>query len=396
MKVLIVSQYFYPENFRINTLARELVERGHSVTVLTAYPQYPIGRIYEGYGFNIPYEREWAGVKIERVKTYPRGKNPLGLLANCISYVVYANKWIKKCDEKFDAVFVFEVSPVTVGLPAVKYKEKFGTPVYFYLQDLWPESVNEVLGIRFGPLNWVINRIVNKIYTNSDKILCTSNGYVTHLIKRGVEPQKLVYWPQFCTEPNLTQAEKPAAFTDDAFHFVFTGNIGNAQGLDLLVEAAAKLKEHPIRWILVGDGRAKERIEERVKELGIEKSVVFTGRVSEQEANAYVHFADCAYLSFQDNALFNLVLPAKLQTYLACGTPVLAAAGGETAALIRDARCGVAVDPNLEALTKGVMEIISMSQKTRDEIGQAAKSYSKKYFDKDSLLDQLEEMMSQH
>ena len=395
MKILVVSQYFYPENFRINTLARELVIRGHNVTVLTAYPQYPHGRIYDGYGFDIPYEKEWAGVRIERVKTYPRGKTPIGLLANCISFVVSANKWVKECSEKFDAVFVFGLSPITLGLPAVTYKEKFGAPVFFYLQDLWPESVTEVMGIRFGPLTWVINRIVDRIYTNSDKILCTSNGYITHLIKRGVEPEKLVYWPQFCVEPDLSQAEKPDIFADDTFHFVFTGNIGDAQGLNLLVEAAAQLKDQPIRWILVGDGRSKERIEKRVSELGIEKNVVFTGKVSEQEANVYVHFADCAFLSFRDNALFNLVLPAKLQTYLACGTPILAAAGGESAALIREAQCGIAVNPDLDGLVNGVLEMTSLSQEARNRMGQAAKSYSQKYFEQETLLNQLEELLSQ-
>ena len=131
MNILVVSQYFYPENFRVNTLCRELVSRGHKVTVMTAYPQYPGGVIYDGYGFDLPYEKQWHGVNIHRVKTHPRGKNPLSLLRNCVSYVVSGNRWVKQCREKFDAVYVFEVSPVTVGLPAIRYKEKFGTPVFF-------------------------------------------------------------------------------------------------------------------------------------------------------------------------------------------------------------------------------------------------------------------------
>ena len=163
MKILVFSQYFYPESFRINTLCRELVHRGHDVTVVTGFPQYPGGEIYEGYGFDVPYEKEWHGVKIERVKVPPRGHNAIGLLRNCVGYVVEGNKWVKKCKEKYDAVFVFEVSPVTVGLPAVSYKQKFGTPVFFNLQDLWPENVHEVLGIRFAPLTFVINKIVDKI-----------------------------------------------------------------------------------------------------------------------------------------------------------------------------------------------------------------------------------------
>jgi len=394
MKILVVSQYFYPENFRINTLCRELVERGHDVTVMTGYPQYPLGEIYEGYGFDIPYEKEWNGVKIQRVKVPPRGHNALGLLRNCVGYVTAGNRWVRQCKERYDAVFVFEVSPVTVGLPAVTYKKKFGTPVFFNLQDLWPENVHEVLGIRFPPLTFVINKIVDRIYKYSDTILCTSNGYVKNLQARGVPAEKTVYWPQFCSEPDFTDAEKPAEYTEDTFNVVFTGNIGDAQGLDLVVEAAARLKGKGIRWYLVGDGRAKERLQQLVAERGVEQDVVFVGRVSEEEANRYVHFADCAYLSFQSNPLFDLILPAKLQTYLACGAPILAAAGGESAALIAEAGCGTAVPPQVDKLVEAVQEMAALSSEERQTMADNAQRYSREHFSKDALVEQLLDLMN--
>lgn len=395
MKLLVVSQYFYPENFRINTLCRELVQRGHDVTVMTGYPQYPGGVIYDGYGFDVPYETQWHGVKIQRVKAYPRGKNPIGLLRNCISYVTAGNKWVKQCKEKYDAVFVFEVSPVTVGLPAVAYKKKFGTPVFFNLQDLWPENVHEVLGIRFPPLTFVINRIVDKIYSGSDKILCTSNGFVENLKKRGVPAEKLEFWPQFCMEPALENAVKPEVYSADTFNIVFTGNIGDAQGLDLMIEAARELKGKGIRWYLVGDGRARERLQKLSEEYDVTDDVIFVGRVSEEEANAYAHFADCAYLSFKNNALFNMTLPAKLQTYLACGVPILAAAGGESAAVIREAGCGVAVAPELRALIAGVEQMLAFSQEERAAMSDAAREYYQNHFTMDQLVDRLIDMMQE-
>lgn len=393
MKILVVSQYFYPENFRINTICTELVQRGHDVTVLTAYPQYPIGRIYDGYGFDIPYEKQWHGVKIHRVKTYPRGKNALTMLRNCTSYVSSANKWVKNCKEKFDAVFVFETSPVTVGLPAVTYKKKFGTPIYFYLQDLWPESVHDVLGIHLAPVTWLINRIVDKIYTASDRILCTSRGVVEHLKKKGVPAQKLLYWPQFCLKPNFENAQKPFEYSGDTFNIVFTGNIGDAQGLDLLVNAAKELEQQPVRWFLVGDGRAKEHIAQKVKDLQLEDRVIFVGRVSPEEADRYAHFADCAYLSFKDLPLFRLIIPAKLQTYLACGAPVLAAAGGDTAAIIHEAQCGIAADPHCDALVQAVKQMMALTPEQRANMGRAAQAYSSANFDKDTLLNELEAIM---
>lgn len=393
MKILVISQYFYPENFRINTLCRELADRGHDVTVMTAYPQYPGGVIFDGYGFDIPYERQWHGVKIHRVKTYPRGKGPLGMLRNTISFVTSGNRWVKECTEKYDAVFVFEVSPVTVGLPAVAYKKKFGTPVFFNLQDLWPENVHEVLGIRFAPLTWAINRVVHTIYSASDRILCASNSFVENLKQKGVAEEKLVFWPQFCLDPRTGSLEKPECYRDDTFNIVFTGNLGDAQGLDLLVEAARELKNRGIRWYLVGDGRAREHLENLVREYGVEQEVVFVGRVSEAEANGYATYADCAYLSFRDNPLFDMTLPAKLQTYLACGAPVLAAAGGESAALINGAGCGIAVEARLEPLVQAVKEMMAKSPEERRDMAQAARTYYEENFTMQDLVNRLEAMM---
>ena len=389
MKILVFSQYFYPENFRINTLCRELVHRGHDVTVVTGYPQYPAGEIYDGYGFNVPYEKEWHGVKIERIKVHARGHNALGLLRNCVDYVVEGNKWVKKCKERYDAVFVFEVSPVTVGLPAVTYKKKFGTPVFFNLQDLWPENVHEVLGIRFPSLTFVINRIVDRIYTNSDKILCASNGFVENLKNRGVDPEKLIFWPQFCFPPDMDNLKKPEIYSEDTFNIVFTGNIGDAQGLDLMIGAAKRLKGQGIRWYLVGDGRARPRLEKLVQEYGLGEDVVFVGRVSEADANSYAAYADCAYLSFSNNKLFNLTLPAKLQTYLACGAPILAAAGGESAAIIAKADCGNAVPPQLNDLVAAAKEMAQRSEEARTQYSKNARSFYEQNFTMDKLVNQL-------
>ena len=392
MKILIISQYFYPETFRVNTLCAELVKRGHQVTVLTGYPQYPQGKIYEGYGFRKPYEKEWNGAKIERIKMRPRGKTPFGLLWNCYSFVAEGKKWVKKCEEKFDAIYVFEVSPVTVGLPAVAYKEKFGTPIFFNVQDLWPENVEIVLGIRNKLVIGTINKIVDKIYSASDRIFCSSSSFVENIANRGVSRDKLVFWPQFCSDPDFTHVTKPDCYKDEHFNIVFTGNIGEAQGLDLLVDAAEKLKTTNVRWFLVGDGRAREKIAKRVTEKGLEDIVTFIGRVSEEEANRYIHYADCAYLSFQKNKLFDMTLPAKLQSYMACGTPILAAAGGESARVVREAACGFVCAQDADALAAAVKNEVLVS-KELDAMGNNAKAYFNSHFTMDVVIGSLEEMM---
>ena len=395
MKILVFSQYFYPENFRINALCRELVRRGHEVSVVTGYPQYPIGRIYDGYGFDIPYETEWEGVTIHRVGVHPRGKGLLGMLRNTVDYVVSANRWVKTCKERFDAVYVFEVSPVTVGLPAISYKKKFGVPMFFNLQDLWPENVEEVLGIRFAPLTWLINRIVDKIYSASNKILCTSCGFVENLRQRGVPAEKLVFWPQFCPEPDLSGVEKPEIYPQDTCNIVFAGNLGDAQGLDLMVEAAEELLNTNIRWYLVGDGRARARLEQLVKEKRLENRVFFVGRVDAAEADRYVHFADCAYLSFKNNKIFNMTLPAKLQTYLACGTPILAAAGGESAKVVGGNGIGFVCPPEKEHLVAAARQIAAMTTQERQEKSKAARAYYEENYTMDRLVTELETMLNE-
>lgn len=392
MKILVITQYFYPETFRVNTLVTELVSRGHDVTVLTGYPQYPQGKIYDGYGFNKPYDKVWNGARIERIRMCPRGKTPLGLLLNCYTFVHEGAKWVKKCNEKFDAVYVFEVSPVTVGLPAVEYKKKFGTPIYFNVQDLWPENVEIVLGIHNKIVIGAINKIVDKIYSASDKILCSSNSFVENIAKRGVSRDKLVFWPQFCTETDFAQTTKPECYSDEYFNIVFTGNIGEAQGLDLLVDAAERLTDTNVRWFLVGDGRAREKLQKRVSEKNLSSVVTFIGKVSEAEANRYIHFADCAYLSFQKNKLFDMTLPAKLQSYMACGTPILAAAGGESACVVNESQCGFVCEQDADKLANTVRNDVMQSIELGSMRGKA-KRYFDEHFAMGLVVDHLENMM---
>ncbi len=394
MKILIISQYFYPETFRVNTLCAELVRRGHQVTVLTGYPQYPQGKIYNGYGFNLPYETTWCGAKIERIKMLPRGKTPVGLLLNCFSFIIQGKKWVKKCKEKYDAIYVFEVSPVTVGLPAVEYKRKFGTPIYFNVQDLWPENVEIVLGIRNKMIIGIINKIVDKIYCASDRILCSSKSFVENISQRGIEKEKVVFWPQFCTEPEFANAIKPECYNDEYFNIVFTGNIGQAQGLELLVDTADKLRDTNVRFFLIGDGRAKDKLMKRVSELNLEDVITFINRVSEEEANVYIHFADCAYLSFQKNKLFNMTLPAKLQSYMACGTPIIAVAGGETVRVIKEAQCGFVCEQDVEMLVDLIKNNILLS-KELSLMRLNAKRYFKKNFSMEMVVSQLETLMNE-
>lgn len=393
MKILVFSQYFYPEVFRINEICSDLVARGHEVTVVTAYPQYPQGKIYDGYGFNKPYEKYYNGVKIERVKTRPRGKTPLGLLLNCYTYVKSAKKWVKKCKEKFDVVYVYQLSPVTVGLPAVEYKKKFNVPIVFNILDLWPESVETVLGVKIKPVIKYLGKMVNRLYAASDVILCTSESFKTYVGKRETAKNKCVYLPQFYEKPNFNGVTAPDALSKDTFNVVFAGNIGNAQGLDLLADTAKILKNEGIRFYLVGDGRAKEELTEKVKAENLSDDVLFIGRVAPSEADRFIRFADCAYLSLKPNKILEMTIPAKLQTYLACGAPVLCVNDGESAKLITESGAGITAEQNAESVKTAILCLKNLSDDKKEEMRENAVAFFDKNFDKRIVMDKLEAIL---
>jgi len=222
--------------------------------------------------------------------------------------------------------------------------------------------------------------------------LCSSSSFVENIANRGISNDKLVFWPQFCIVPDFSKMIRPECYQDQNFNIVFTGNIGEAQGLDLLVDTALRLKDTNVRWFLVGDGRAREKLERRVIENNLSNIVIFVGKVTEEEANRYIHFADCAYLSFKKNKLFDMTLPAKLQSYMACGTPILAAAGGESARVIQNARCGFVCEQNAEQLA----DVIKNNVMHSNELGYMkinAKKYFEKHFAMDLVVSQLETLM---
>ncbi len=201
-----------------------------------------------------------------------------------------------------------------------------------------------------------------------------------------------MFWPQFCKEPNFAEAAKPDCYSSEFFNIVFTGNIGDAQGLDLLVDAAAKLRDTRVRWYIVGDGRARERLQKYVEDNALNDRVFFMGKVSEEEANRYIRFADCAYLSFMNNKVLDMTLPAKLQSYMACGAPIIVAAGGESASVVKEARCGFACRQDADELCKLIKyEVLECKDFS------AMRTNARKYFDANfsmkKVIDDLENMM---
>ncbi|MBT2572017.1 glycosyltransferase family 4 protein [Planococcus sp. ISL-110] len=395
--ILVISQYFYPEQFRINDICTEWVKRGYKVTVITGIPNYPQGKYYEGYGLLKKREEIYNGINIIRLPLVPRGNNSLMLALNYFSFVVSGFLWNKLTKIKADYVFIFEVSPMTQALPGVWYAKKRNIPSYLYVQDLWPENVEIITGIKNKYILGNIGKMVDYIYAHSTKIFTTSKSFVNSIHDRGVPNEKIEYWPQYAEDfyIPLDRETIPEISENKAFNVIFAGNIGNAQGLEILPKAASIIKKKKpssnIQFNIVGDGRYKGELIKLVASLGLDESFNFIPKQPATRIPELMAVNDAAYLSLTDNILFTKTIPAKLQSYMACGIPTIASAAGETEKIISIANAGVCCPPgDIENLADLIIEISTKSKVELEQIGLNARSYYDENFSKEKLLDRMD------
>lgn len=390
--ILVLSQYFYPEPFRINDMCTEWVKRGYKVTVLTGIPNYPQGKFYDGYGYTKRRREMWNGMEIIRIPLIPRGNSSIGMICNYLSFVVSGFIWKVFTKVKADYVFMFEVSPMTQALVGVWYAKKHKIPCYLYVQDLWPENVEIVTGIHSKLVLGPIGKMVDYIYRNCDRIFATSESFVKEIVKRGVEQNKVEFWPQYAEEFYKPYPKKDK-LENEKFIITFTGNIGYAQGLSILPEVAEILKEKScnVLFKIVGDGRYKDEFIQDIENRNVSEMFELVGRRPAEEIPEILAESDAAFLSFMDNPLFSKTIPAKLQSYMACGIPIIASATGESKTIIEDAACGICCPiGDSEALAYRIQQFVKENKKVISQMGNNARMYYEKHFDKDMLMDYVE------
>lgn len=401
-RLLVISQYFYPEQFRINDLCKEWVKRGYDVTVVTGIPNYPTGKFFKGYSWLKKRKEEYEGIHIIRLPLIPRGHSSLMLALNYVSFVISGWFWSHFTRVKADKVFIFEVSPMTQALLGVWYKRRKKVPCFIYVQDLWPENVEIVTGIHNKRIIHAIDKMVDYIYRNCELILATSPSFVKRIEERESawrnKKSKVKYWPQYAEDFYKPASRKPLPDMpqDDSFKIVFTGNIGYAQGLDILPKTAAILKEKDINcsFIIIGDGRYRETLEKEIHAAGVQDMFYMLGRKKPEEIPDYLAWCDVAFISFADNPLFEMTIPAKLQSYMACGMPILASASGETERIIREADCGVVCEMANAEILAGWMNRLSVTRAEElKEMGKNALRCCKDMFKVENLLDQMEKYL---
>lgn len=401
MKVLLVTQYFYPENFKSNDIAFELAKRGYEVTVLTGLPNYPQGRIYKGYGL-FKKRKEWLnGVKVIRTLVIPRGKGGgLKLALNYFSWAFFASirAFFLALFQKFDVIIVHETSPITQGFPALVIQKMQHIPMYFWVLDLWPESLQSAGGINNKYVLGFFTAITKLMYNQSQKILISSKGFRKSILDKGDYKDKLVYFPNWAEDIFTQPVSADIPILPTGFKVMFAGNIGEAQDFEHVMQAALRLKEDKeIKFIFVGDGRKKAWVDEFIQKEQLQETVFTLGRFPIETMPAFFSVADVMLLSLKDDYIFSLTVPAKLQTYMAASKPVVAMINGEARNLIAESGCGLSCAAgDVENL---VNNIRLLKNKTREELNQLGKNgyvYYQKYFQKTICIEHLCEIMNKN
>lgn len=395
MKILIVSQYYYPEQFQINEIAPELVRRGHAVTVLCGLPNYPKGVIFEGYKEKAKREEIINGVKVIRCWQKPRGKGLLSLVMNYVTFVINGRKNVSRLADDYDVVLCYQLSPVTMAFPALKYKKKYDVPLILYCLDIWPESAKSQLYGKSKWLYYMVGRMSRSIYQKCDKVLVSSKPFIDYMRAiNGVSTNKLAYLPQHA---DASMLDKDFRKEDDGkTNFMFAGNIGRGQHLETLVDAAGiigKRKDYLIH--VVGDGSERKHIEELVAEKGLAEQFVFYGyQQRENMADIYTKADALLILLRQINAV-GLTMPGKLQMYMTLGKPILGAINGAANEVIHESNCGGCVTAeDSEGLSELMLSFINKPENF-SLCGKNARQYFCKNFTLKQFVDSLESFLSE-
>lgn len=389
-KILVICQYYKPEPFRISDICEEMVRRGHEVQVVTGYPNYPEGVLYDGYGRDKHIDEVIEGVKVHRCFTIPRETGTVRRLMNYYSYAASSTQYVlsKNCvasdGKPFDVVFCNQLSPVMMADAAIAYKKKYKVPVVMYCLDLWPESLIAGGITRKSLIYKFFHHVSKGIYRQMDKILITSRMFSKYLVSEfGVEKESIEYLPQYA-EGIFEQI--PPREGDGVFNFMFAGNIGAVQSVETVIKAAEQLKDEPVKFHIVGGGTDLDRLKGLAKGL---YNITFYGRRPLEEMPKLYSKADAMLVTLIADPVLSLTLPGKVQSYMAVGKPIIGAIDGETRAVIEVAKCGFCGKAeNVDELVENVKKFIRSDK--REEMGRNARKCYAENFEEKIFMDKLE------
>jgi len=400
LKLLIVSQYFWPEGFGINALAKALAEQGVEVTVLTGKPNYPDGQIFSGYSAWGVQREQFGDLEVIRLPLYPRGKkSSIRLILNYLSFIsagILLGPWELR-QRRFDAIFVYAPSPLLQALPAVWLARLKRTPLAVWVQDLWPESLSATGFIKSKLVLRLVESVVRYIYRHSDRVMISSEGFRAPIERLVERPDRIYYYPNAYVED---QREVPVLF-DAAralseeiagnFSIVFAGNLGTAQSLETIIGAAEILQQEnaPIRIYLIGSGSMSDWLHGEVKRRGL-RNVALPGRFPPESMAGFYSAAAALLVSLRNEPIFSFTIPSKVQGYFAAGRPVLASINGAGAQVVIEAKAGLACPAeDSDALASAALELLRLGEDARREMGENGRRYAAEHFALDRLATDL-------
>ena len=402
MKILFISQYFYPESFKGNDIVFDFIKRGHQVTVLTAKPNYPNGKFYKGYTFFNRREEIIEGARIIRTPIIPRGNGKgLSLAINYLSFIFFSYfTCIFRLRDKYDAIFVQQLSPVTMALPGLWIKRRQKIPLVLWTLDLWPESVVSASNFRNRFILGLLNKLVSHIYNSADSILISSQFFrksITEKIQNKNKP--IIYFPNWAedifTKPQIQQSQNATPVLPAGTNIMFAGNVGEAQDFEsILIAAEITLQKKPdINWIIVGDGRKLNWIKSEISNRRL-TNVVLLGRFPIEEMPFLFTKADAMLVTLKDSPALSMTVPAKIQAYMASSKIILGMMNGEGHDLINTAKCGFAVKAgDAVGLAEKAIYLSNIPKEEKNNYERNSLSYYKENFDKEKLLTNLEQII---
>ena len=395
MKVLVVTQYFWPESFRINDVVSSLVDSGLEVDVLTGKPNYPDGKIFNGYRvWDCQIEHKF-GSSIFRVPLIPRGnKSKFNLALNYFSFIIFGviqGTWMVR-KNKYDLVFVYGLSPILLSIPGVFISKIKGIQIILWVQDLWPESLLATKSVQNSLVISMVGLVVKWIYQSMDLILVQSHAFIDEVKKMTTE-KEIKYYPN-SVDPSFYNYSlnkqidiEEEQKNDGKFNVVFAGNIGIGQGIEVILEAAKILSDiDNIQFVIYGSGSRLEWLEEQKKQNNL-KGIILKGRHPVESMPQLLSNANALLVTLSDEPIFAKTIPNKIQAYLAVGRPILACLNGEGARVVNEAKAGIAVPAgDSKRLSEAILDLYKLSEKEMTIYGKNGREYYEKNFKHEKLI----------
>jgi len=392
MKILVVCQHYWPENFRVTEICEALAARGHDVTAVVGLPNYPTGVVPAEYRRFRRRREERNGVHIRRCFEIGRKNTKIGLAVNYVSYMLSACHRVLWMKRDFDVIYAYSTSPVLMSLPAAFLRSITRKKLMIYVLDIWPACLSAMNVTEGAPLYAFMKRVSRRIYARADALVYSSRRFQEYLQRvHGLGVPDENYLPQFADGLFNALPEEKKAY-EHSWNFVFAGNIGKMQAVETLIRAARLLQDEPIRWHFLGEGANYEACKALAAELGLGETVTLYGRRPLADMPAFYAMADAMLVSMRDDESVNLTLPGKVQSYMAAGKPVLGSIAGETPDILAEAQCGLCAPPeDPEAFAQTVRAFIG--RRDQAQMGENARKYYLEHFTKQGHMDRLEAML---